>query len=366
MRKGALALDESARRVAHPSQPAGRIQCFPTQVAAPLIQVTDIAHFPAKLRSQGTAVTIGNFDGCHLGHRRLVDATLDLAAKVRGTAVAMSFLPRPEAFFRGQLDEPLLFTSEQKTRALGELGLGWQVVEAFDEPFSRIAHEVFYDQHLRGALGAKALVIGDNFRFGHSRRGDSAYLASRAKADGVELKIGDDVSYVDRRISSTRVRETLCREGAVDAVAAMLGRPYLVEGVIRRGDQLGRQLGTPTANLEEIHQLLPRYGIYAGYVWLAANPTDQSRPPVMQRSPQALPAVFSIGVRPTLKANHAPLRVEAYVLDRAFGDDELYDRRAGFYFSHRLRDEAELKNLDELKAWIARDILNARRLLGLL
>ena len=143
----------------------------------------------------------------------------------------------------------------------------------------------------------------------------------------------------------------------------MLGRPYLLEGTIRRGDQLGRTIGTPTANLEDVGQLLPHFGIYAGYVWLA--PKADSRPPVTATPQDAVPAVFSIGIRPTLDSARPPVRIEAHLLEGSYGPDELYGRRAGYYLTDRIRDEEKLSGLGELKLWIARDIKEAKRLLRL-
>ncbi len=322
--------------------------------------VSDFAHFSPETAARGTAVTIGNFDGCHLGHQWLIAETLRHAGRLGATPVAVTFDPRPEAFFRGTRD-PVLFTPEQKTRALGELGLERQILQTFDEAFSQVTHDQFYQEHLRRQLDARALVVGDNFRFGHGRAGDAAWLESRASADGVALSIGAAVGHGDERISSTRLRSTLHRNGDVRGLSEMLGRPYLMEGTIRRGDQLGRTIGTPTANLEDVGQLLPLFGIYAGYVWL--SPDAAARPPVTTRPRDAVPAVFSIGVRPTLDSAQPPVRIEAHLLEGSYGADELYGRRAGYYLTDRIRDEAKLSGLEELKTWIARDIKEAKRLL---
>ncbi len=324
--------------------------------------VSDFAHFSPETAALGTAVTIGNFDGCHVGHQLLILSALGLAKGLGGTPVAVTFTPRPEAFFRGSVDE-VLFTPEQKSRAFAELGIQRQVVQTFDEAFSRLSHERFYEDLLCHRLGARALVVGDNFRFGHQRLGDAAWLRARAVADGFLVTVHRSAIVADAPVSSTRIRETLRASGNVKAAAEMLGRPYLLEGIIRKGDQLGRTIGTPTANLEEVGQLLPRFGIYAGYVWLAKNSSE--RPVVMKRPDDAIPAVFSIGIRPTLDAKNPPVRIEAHLLAGTFGADEFYGRRAGYYLTDRIRDEAKLDGLDELKKWIARDVAEAKRLLRL-
>jgi riboflavin kinase/FMN adenylyltransferase len=324
-------------------------------------EVSDFAHFSPKQAVRGTAVTIGNFDGCHLGHQWLIKETLRLAKLWNARPVAVTFTPRPEAFFTG-LQDSLLFTEEQKTRAFGELGIELQIAQRFDQSFSRVTHETFYKDFLKGKLRAKAIVVGDNFRFGHGRGGDAEYLRTQGIADDLAVAIGSAVSHQDARISSTRIRETLQQKGDVSAVTAMLGRPYMIEGTIRRGDQLGRTIGTPTANLEDVGQLLPRFGIYAGHVWMSTDP--KARPPLMRRPKEAVPAVFSIGIRPTLENPTPPVRIEAYLLQGQYGPDELYGRRAGYYLEHFLRDEAKFSGLEELKAGIARDVAEARRLLS--
>lgn len=321
--------------------------------------IQDFAEY-RRLGLQGpTAVTIGNFDGCHLGHQGLLQATVARARALGGPAMAVTFSPRPDAFFRKAAPETLLFTEAQKSRALAESGMQVQLLKTFDGDFSRVTHVEFYEQRLRHDLGAKAVVVGDNFRFGHERGGDAAYLSRRGKEDGLDVYIGTAATHAGERISSTRVRKALA-DGAVADVAAMLGRPYMIEGHIRQGDQLGRQLGVPTANLEDVNQLLPRYGIYAGYVWLGE---ENEAPSIMTVPKTAIPAVYSIGVRPALKADKPPLRIEAHLLAGTYGANGLYGKRAAYYLSHRLRDEQHFADLEALKQQMAADIAEAERLL---
>lgn len=311
------------------------------------------AHEPA-------AVTIGNFDGCHLGHQALLQAAIDQADNSGGPAVGVTFAPRSDAFFRGVTNETLLFSPDQKTRALMEAGLDVEILKTFDVAFSRVTADEFYEGCLRRDLNARAIIVGHNFRFGHERGGDTAYLVKRGAEDGLEVIIGQAVEYLGQPISSTRIREAL-GVGDMTAVTEMLGRPYLLEGVIARGDQLGRQLGVPTANLEGLDQLVPRYGIYAGYVWLCED--DDEYPSILGMDPSAIPAVFSFGVRPTLNQVVPPVRVEAHLLRGIYGPDALYGKRAGYYVTHRLRDEERFDDLDALKDQMGRDIDAARRLL---
>lgn len=313
-----------------------------------------------------SAVTIGNFDGCHLGHRQLVEGVLALGRELKAKTVAMTFRPRPDVFFGGlAAAEPLLFTEEQKSRALQELGIEEQHAQPFDKEFASLSPEAFYQTVLRQQLGAAGLVVGYDFRFGCQRRGDAKLLQEWATRDQVHVVIGEAMTHDGLPISSTRIRALLQAEGAVEQASVMLGRPYMLEGVIRQGDQLGRQLGVPTVNLEGITQLVPRYGIYAGWVALARHDALNQRPPVMRVPDDAIPAVFSLGVRPTVAAAKPSLRVEAHLVQGTYGPNQHYGLRAGFYLAHRLRDEKRFSSLEELKHHMHQDISEARKLLSL-
>jgi riboflavin kinase / FMN adenylyltransferase len=315
--------------------------------------------------ARDSAVTIGNFDGCHLGHQRLTSATVELAQKLNLATVAITFNPRPEAFFRRLTCEPLLFTEAQKSRALGELGIDYQLIQSFDAAFSKVTHSEFYEAQIRQNLKAAALVVGDDFHFGFQRLGDIDFLRSRANVDGLKLEIGSAVKHSDQRVSSTRIRETIRISGDVTNAALMLGRPYLLEGAIQKGDQIGRKLGFPTANLGSVGQLTPKRGVYAGYVWLCRDNQPSNLPPVTNLSPATIPAIFNIGIRPSLGQEHPPTRIEANLLTGEYAPDSLYGLHAGYYFTHRLRDERTFPDLDRLKSQIRNDADQARHLLGI-
>ena len=316
-------------------------------------------------RARDSAVTIGNFDGCHLGHQRLTAATVELAEKLNLATVAITFNPRPEAFFRRLTHEPLLFTEAQKSRALSELGIEYQLIQSFDALFSKVTHSEFYETQIRQKLKATALVVGDDFHFGFQRLGDIEFLRSKANVDGLKLEIGSAVRYCEQRISSTRIRETIKVSGDVSNAALMLGRPYLLEGDIEKGDQIGRKLGFPTANLGSVSQLVPKRGVYAGYVWLCRDNQPPNLPPVTKLSPAIIPAVFNIGIRPSLGQENPPTRIEAHLLTGEYAQDSLYGRHAGYYFAHRLRDERTFTDLDQLKNQIRSDVDKARHILGI-
>lgn len=305
------------------------------------------------------AVTLGTFDGCHLGHQVLIAALTQAANAQQLPAWAVTFDPRPEAFLRGTQHEPLLFTRDQKLRAFAELGLSGATVLRFDETLAQLSHHEFYADYLRTRLKAVIIAVGYNFRFGQKRLGDAAFLQQISTHDGVQIIVAGAAEHGGLTTSSTRIRAAIRDLGDVHTATTMLGRPYMLEGVIERGDQLGRQLGVPTANLGGCTQLLPKLGIYAGHVWMNA----QGAPSLIKRPAEVVPAIFSIGMRPTV-ANPTPVpRIEAHLLGGSYGADALYGLRAGYYLSHRLRDELKLPDLEALKAQMQADISVAKQLL---
>lgn len=312
-------------------------------------------------------MTIGNFDGCHLGHQELIKITLDAAEATHTSSVAMTFYPRPEAFFREKTDIPSLFTLAQKTRALGELGLDYVITQNFDHEFSQLRHDEFYQRVLLDACCAQHITVGRDFSFGRGRLGNAIWLQTAGVSHGTSVKIGSDVYHAAERISSTRIREALAETGNVALAAHLLGRPYLIEGRIEPGDQIGRTWGYPTANLAKVAQIVPMAGVYAGWVWLPRKEElPDEAPPIMRLPDTKIPAVFSIGLRPTLSLPNPVLRVEAHLLAGTYGENALYGLKAGYYLTHRLRADRRFPDLDALKAQIAQDALHARTILTML
>lgn len=309
------------------------------------------------------ALTIGNFDGCHIGHQILVRETVRRARDIGGLAGALTFDMHPQAFLGAPTHERLLFTHEQKVRALAELGLDFVVVQAFDESFRHVTREAFVEHHLAHKLRVAFVVVGDNFRFGYERRGDVPWLASYGPRWGVEVTALSAEGWDDAVVSSSRVRAAVREVGEMDAVTSMLGRPYMLEGVIVRGDRIGRSLGVPTANLGDVRQIVPAYGVYAGHILMRS---DSAEPfPVTAAFASPIPAVFSVGVRPSIRDGEAGLRVEAHLLEGQYGEDALYGYRAAYAFTHRIREERKYPDLESLKTQMTRDIASARRALGL-
>jgi len=293
-----------------------------------------------------SVVTVGMFDGVHRGHRALLDRVAAEAAARGLPAGAVTFDRHPLEVLRPDARPPLLTTLDRKIALLGAAGMDFVLVLAFTKELSQVTAEAFAVEVLLDGVGARAIVVGENFRFGNKAAGDPALLAELGRPRGVEVVAVPLHADDGEAVSSTRIRAELAR-GDVRAAASLLGRAYAVEGVVVPGDgRGGRQLGVPTANLDAPGDLaLPANGVYAGH--LTEEPGGPARP-----------AATSVGVNPQFNTG---LRVEAHVLDF---DGDLYDRQVSVSFEHRLRDEAAFATVDDLVAQIHEDIRQARRLLS--
>jgi riboflavin kinase/FMN adenylyltransferase len=321
-----------------------------------------------------TVVTVGMFDGVHRGHRALLDRVVAEAAARDVPAAAVTFDRHPLAVLRPGSEPPLLTTLDRKVELLGEAGVEAVLVLAFTRELSEVGAEAFATQVLFDRLGARAVVVGENFRFGHKAAGDPALLATLGRPRGVEVVVVPLHADGDQAVSSTRVRTELAA-GDVAAAAASLGRPYAVEGVVVEGDRRGRALlGVPTANLAVPDGIaIPADGVYAGHL-IDAGPEGSGRrgpgnPRGVPRSVGELsqgaapvdrglarPAAVSVGTNPQFGTDR---RVEAHVLDF---DGDLYGHRVAVDFTHRLRGQAVFAGVDELIAQMRADIDQARRL----
>jgi riboflavin kinase/FMN adenylyltransferase len=291
-------------------------------------------------------VTVGMFDGVHRGHRALLDRVAAEAAARGLPAAAVTFDRHPLAVLRPGSEPPLLTTLDRKVDLLGEAGMDAVLVLAFTKELSEVGAEAFAAEVLFDTLAARAVVVGENFRFGHKAAGDPALLAELGRPRGVEVVAMPLHADGDQVVSSTRVRAELAA-GDVAAAAASLGRPHAVEGDVVVGDRRGRAvLGIPTANLAAPAGIaLPADGVYAGHL------TDDA-------DGIARPAAISVGTNPQFGTDR---RVEAHVLDF---DADLYGHRVSVGFAHHLRGQATFAGVNELAAQMRADIDQARRLLS--
>ncbi len=294
--------------------------------------------------------TIGEFDGVHRGHQRVVLRARDTARQRGLPVVVITFDPHPAEVIRPGSHPPLLTTARRRAELLAGLGVDAVCVLPFTLEFSRLSPDEFVRVVLSERLHAAAVVVGENFRFGHRAAGDVALLARLGEkydfaAEGEPLLVEDGVT-----ISSSHVRQRLAA-GDVEAAAAALGRPHRVEGVVVRGHLRGRALGFPTANLETLpHTATPADGVYAG--WLASLDLDGTEA-------ARWPAAISIGTNPTF--GDGDRAVEAYALDR--DDLDLYGAHAAIDFAARLRGTERFDTVDALVAQMRADVTRARTLI---
>ena len=300
----------------------------------------------------GTVVTIGAYDGVHLGHRKLIERVRELA-DARGCASAVvTFDRHPAQVVRPDSAPRLITDLPTKLARLAETGLDYAVVVHFDAERAHEPAEDFVRTVLVGCLTAKVIVVGHDFHFGHNRGGNVDLLRRMGPELGFEvlgIELFDDQAG-EGPVSSTRIR-TLLAAGAVDAAAALLGRPHRLTGPVIHGDKRGRELGFPTANVAVGGEFcLPADGIYAGWLIRA----DGAR----------LPAAVSLGRRPTFYADATASLLECHVLDF---DGDLYDEEVGVEFVARLRPELRFDGPDALERLVAQmhtDVNDARRLLA--
>ena len=293
------------------------------------------------------AVTIGNFDGVHLGHRAILDQLEALGSAVGAVPTVLTFDPHPQAVLRGHA--PLaLTTPERKLSLLAAAGVARVVVLPFDRTLSLVEPERFVEEVLVGALDARAVVVGSNFRFGHKARGDTALLAALGAEAGFSFETVGVSDLDGRRLSSTGIRAALASCDLGWASKA-LGRHHRVPGRIVRGQGRGVGLGFPTANIEPPAGFcLPGVGIYAG--WLIVGE-------------QRLVSAVSVGTNPTFRPAEGenPVTLEAYALD--FQGD-LYGEEGEIEFAHWLRAEQAFPSPAELSAAIEQDVAAVRSLIG--
>jgi riboflavin kinase / FMN adenylyltransferase len=307
-----------------------------------------IARFPSSPRPRWPApiVALGNFDGLHRGHQQLIDEVRRQAGERGGTATVMIFDPHPPRVLRPEKAPPLLMTLDQKLEAFERAGVQGVAIVQFTQELSRWEPDLFVEAVIVDWLQAAEVWVGANFLFGRDRSGTFTSLRALGEERGFRTEKIEPVRYKDFVVSSTRVRHLLS-EGRVDEAGALLGHHYFVDGTVVHGDGRGRELGFPTANLRTENELLPPHGIYATLA-LIDN--------------QVLPAVTSIGVRPTVVDDGA-VTVETHLLD---GGRDLYGQRLRVAFVKWLRAEEKFESVSALQDQMARDCADASALFGVL
>ena len=297
-------------------------------------------------------VTIGNFDGVHLGHQAILSTARSKAKNLGGTLVAMTFRPHPRAALHPGQPLGLLTDYDEKIEIMGELGAcapDIVIEEPFSREFSSQGAEGFFKELLIRKLSAREIVVGYDFAFGRERTGDQATLKALCQEAGVDLTVVQPQRLDGEVVSSSRIRQHLL-SGEVAEAAKLLGRPFRYRGVVERGEGRGRKIGFPTANVSSpdpqgLHgKLLLPFGVYATLAcW----------------NNRVLPSVTNFGVRPTFHSGNIPL-IETHVLDL---QEDLYGCNFEVRFVERIRAEKKFSGVDALKTQIAQDVSRARTVL---
>ncbi|QBI18944.1 bifunctional riboflavin kinase/FAD synthetase [Egibacter rhizosphaerae] len=300
---------------------------------------------PDAVEPRPSAVSIGFFDGVHRGHRTIIERALQAARQQSLRSVVVTFDRHPMEVVRPGSQPPLLQTLPRRAATLASTGVDLVVVLPFDDDLRHRAPDAFVDKVLAGSLRAAHVVVGANFRFGHRAAGDVDVLRALGEERGFVAEPVDLRETEGAVISSTTIRDALA-EGGVELAARMLGRPHVIDGIVVRGDQRGRELGFPTANLQVDPRIaLPASGVYAG--WLH-HPDGRQ-----------LPAATSVGTNPTFAGEEQ--RVEAYLLGV---DEDLYGLEVALDFRARVRDEIRYEGPSALVAQMREDVAEVARLLG--
>ena len=300
--------------------------------------VRELAALPAELKHG--AVTIGNFDGVHLGHARIIEHLVAEARAVDGPAVVFTFDPHPVRLLRPAQAPPPLTWTARKLDLLAELGIDGMIAYPTDEALLSLSHQDFFGRIVRDSLAARAIIEGPNFRFGRGREGTIDRLESLARSAGMNFRIVEPLIVGGEIVSSSRARG-LVAAGKIDEVRALLTRPYRIRGMVTHGAGRGAKLGFPTANVDAIDTIVPGVGVYAGVARVAGN---------------VAPAAIHIGPNATF-GEHA-LKVEVHLIDF---QGELYGEPIETDFLSRLRDVRAFAAVEALKSQLALDVAAARR-----
>jgi riboflavin kinase / FMN adenylyltransferase len=291
-------------------------------------------------------VTIGTFDGVHIGHQKILNSLKDIARENNGETVLITFWPHPR-YILNPTDQSLklLTTFEEKAEILSNYGVDHLIRIPFTAEFSQLTSEEFINVILKEKIGTKILVIGYDHRFGKNREGSFDYLQSNAQKYGfrVEEISRQDIDHIG--VSSTKIRKSL-EEGQIELAKEFLGREYCINGKVVEGNKLGRKLGFPTANVEvfEKYKLIPSDGTYA--VRLLINNTIYK-------------GMLNIGIRPTVDGHHRAIEVNIFNFN-----EEIYHKQLTIYFVQKIRNEIKFDNLEALKEQLAKDKEEVKKILG--
>jgi riboflavin kinase / FMN adenylyltransferase len=308
-----------------------------------VITIENVRDFPARAR--GAYVTVGNFDGVHLGHQRLLGRVRERADRAGVPALAITFDPHPVALLRPDKAPVPLVWPEREVELLRHAGATEVAVFRTGPWLLELSAREFFDQVISDQLAARGVVEGPNFAFGHDRRGDVRVLAEWCAGAGIDFEIVEPILMDGRLVSSSLIRECL-QDGRAREAAHYLSRPHRIRGVVTRGASRGAGLGFPTINLTEVDVLVPAEGVYAGRAWI-----DGAAP--------AWLAACNIGANPTFE--DTTRKIESHLIGF---EGDLYGKRVEIDFLERLRDTRKFSGVDELLRQLASDVAETARISG--
>ncbi len=301
---------------------------------------------------KNAVVTLGNFDGVHLGHREIFRAVVKKAKRISGTSIVCTFQPHPLKMLAPDHAPRLINTAQERERLIEASCIDVLIIVPFTSALAALSPQQFVHDVLLDIIGLKHLVVGYDYAFGRGRSGDLNFLRCQGAEHGFVVDVFGPVQKDGQVLSSTRVRQAVS-SGRVDEAVGLLGRQFNLEGVVVHGDGRGHCLGFATANIDTDKELLPPRGVYAAIVRLVGD-VDLGK-----QSGAEYHAVVNIGHKPTFGLS--PLTIEAHLLD---ADVDFYGKKLRIYFVQRLRDEQKFNNGDELCAAIVADVSAARAILN--
>jgi riboflavin kinase / FMN adenylyltransferase len=306
---------------------------FGLREATPVKLIRDLADLPDSIRR--CAVAIGNFDGVHWGHARIVERLLARAQEVGGAAVVFTFDPHPALLLRPEQAPPPLTWTDRKAELLAELGVDTTIAYPTDEALLQLSPAEFFQRIVREALDARAMVEGPNFYFGRGRAGNIDVLRQLCAAEKIPLDVVEPLELEGDHVSSSRVRQ-LVAAGQIDDANRLLTQPYRIRGMVRHGAARGAKIGFPTANVDAVDTLLPAPAVYAGRSTVAGR---------------AWPAAINVGPNPTF--GEQALKVEVHLVGF---HDSLYGQPLEVDFLSRLRNIERFADVELLKAQLRNDV----------
>ncbi|MDG1694392.1 MAG: bifunctional riboflavin kinase/FAD synthetase [Porticoccaceae bacterium] len=293
----------------------------------------------SRLCNRESVVTIGSFDGVHIGHQAILQQVIDKAKSLDSLAVAMTFEPQPQEYFAAETAPPRLMRLREKIEALLDFGMDLVVCLRFNAQLSSLTATEFVQDILVHGVNTRHLIVGDDFRFGCDRKGDFDTLVTMGQDLGFSVQNTQTVEVESQRVSSTLVRQLL-HKSDFDQVSKLLGRPFSINGKVTFGQQLGRELGFPTANVNLNRFRAPLTGVYA--VWVDIEGIEGR-----------FKGAANVGVRPTIGDIEKPI-LEVHLLDF---DRQIYGQRISVEFVNKIRDEQQFTSLEHLSDSISDDVI---------